>query len=95
MKNLLDFSGRCVLVVGGSSGIGNGMAHRTVRHIAQGRKIAQVKITETGDRISPTARSAPPCPQPCLTGVDTTRPSIASVRMIWQDNRELPRTSKA
>ena len=26
MKNLLDFSGRCVLVVGGSSGIGNGMA---------------------------------------------------------------------
>ena len=26
MKHLLDFSGHCVLVVGGSSGIGNGMA---------------------------------------------------------------------
>ena len=38
---------------------------------------------------------AHPGPQPCLAGVVTTRPSSASLTLIWQESRELGRTSKA
>ena len=72
IPNPLDFSGKTVLVVGGSSGIGNGIAQGFRRHGAQ----VHVWTQRRGDSVVITLRNTvPQGPGPAGSGL-----ALANVR---------------